>query len=484
MKSPFTQKLLQSRNLLQGSLSRVIVASALFCLISSEKFSSAHAQSVQWVGGQYLVTVIPGRKLVNQTSVLVDSEGIVHKTIPNLSAANISHTNNSQSDVATYIIWNPLSPSLISWHNGAFYAIASGSGTYSLPSNTMHVPAYYSDIFKTDNSDWLLRPLAEKQNDSYYIREDGSKYHRWFFAKQEFSPDNDGSGDNTGWQYLGHFDTMSDEVALRAIPCNDDRFIVFSSRRDLYDNNRPNRSPFVRISPPSNNKNEFRMVSSIDHGLDDFREYMSDEQIIWQAYMGTGCSAMTNEYAIIINPYSGLYWVFSKEKASLVKAGCLFKKSTFERLIKGGHGRVVHLANPQKDGTVLVSADDEDFLLTADNLSKEFMDLQQSGYFESNDNAAKWYAERQRERDLDKRYITWYCIYPENGKLEKLPIPPEGGMLSKEEEAWKVWFPMSDGSVKHDAALIANIQEKVEEKLAGKNQEEDAKGETDKVTSL
>jgi len=59
---------------------------------------------------------------------------------------------------------------------------------------------------------------------------------------------------------------------------------------------------------------------------------------------------MTDDHAVPVNGSAGLYWVFSLEKASLVKAGGTFRNVTPEMAAKGGSGQAALRVNPERGG--------------------------------------------------------------------------------------------------------------------------------------
>ena len=70
-------------------------------------------------------------------------------------------------------------------------------------------------------------------------------------------------------------------------------------------------------------------------------------------------------------------------------------------------------------------------------------------------------------------YLFWYRIYPENGKVEKLPWPPDGGS-NKREFNKDTWRPMPDGSIKISGSELGlGLTESLMEEA--KKAEEDAK---------
>ena len=271
---------------------------------------------------------------------------------------------------------------------------------------------------------------------SRYSSEDGVQHRRWSFAKYE----------NDKWHYLGEY-IPPDLESLRAIPCSNNRFIIVSRSRDLYNNNRANRSPFALGRFPDG-KTDFRITNSIDHGQEDLRQFMSNDFCFNLAY---NCEIfMTAEHATLINTATGLYWVFSLEKASLVKTGNIFKSVTPKMVADGGFNEAILWFSPEKAGTVLMSAVDENFFLTdkGNLLSEYYVWGKDFGDTVANE---KW---KQRQQELRERnpWIDWYRLYPENGRVEKLSGPPPGGSSERGKE--DRWRPLPDGSVRMGVVII------------------------------
>jgi hypothetical protein len=326
------------------------------------------------------------------STVLIDESNKIHTTIPNLAkAGNISIPAN----LRTFASWSY-------WHGGALYSTTYGA--------------------------W------EKN-------EDGSKFRRHTFAKWE-----DGE-----WHYLCEYKDVSDNL-LKAIPCGNGRFIVVSSKTDLTGDNSGDRSPFVRMLLLPDNKG-LRLGTAIDHGQDDLKKFMTNNDCFELPYMSKVIK--TDTHAILIHPRTGLYWVLSLEKATLVKSGNIFRKVTPEMIMSNGFPRAVLCANPEKDGTVLVAAQDEDFFIkeTGDAI-KEARELLQTYPQMSRDEVNKIISKRQDEIAAGSPFIVWYRIYPENGKVEKLSYAPEGGTLIREGNENDTWRPLPDGSIKIGSLII------------------------------
>jgi len=270
-------------------------------------------------------------------------------------------------------------------------------------------------------------------------KEDGKVFKRFGFVKWQ-----DGE-----WGLLGICKTARNEL-LHAVPCDGGRFIVISYHTDLFDDKRQDRSPFCRMSIQEG-REELRLDASIDHGQDGLRKYMSGPDCFKLA-----CNSriiMTDGYATIVND-TGLYWVFSTETAALVKAGGIFKNVMPEMVAKGRFFRPVLCANPEKSGTVLVSAQNEDLLLAE---KEDAFDV-----FKEAEAMRKIHPEARIDPDeVDERFyrkleaikvrsplIVWYRIYPDTGRVERLTEPPEGGATLREGWDNEWWRPMPDGSVR------------------------------------
>ena len=265
------------------------------------------------------------------------------------------------------------------------------------------------------------------------------------------------------WHFLGEYYSPGNIDLLKAIPCANGRFIVISVNTDFKNNNRVDRSPFHLMSI-QNDKNELRLVSSIDHGQNELRNYMSNSDcfnLAWRSKV-----IMTDEYVILINKKTGLYWIFTLEKASLISTGNIFKKLTTEMIVNGGFSQAILCANPERSGTVLIAAQNEEYFMTEIyDAYKEFNEMDKTFFFHSNKEAFEWLNRRIEELAERSPYIVWYRLYPESGKVEKLSVPPEGGAYLRESGKNDVWRPMPDGSVQmgwHEGMLV--LQDKPSQK--------------------
>jgi hypothetical protein len=364
---------------------------------------SAQQAPGQWVGDLYRIKAYKNVSFTSTHSEdhFLDENNKIRKKIPSLS------------EVVDFPVPAEFRTSVFSyWHDGALYALADG----------------------------------DKEKD-----EDGAIFKRYSLAKWH----------DDKWHFLGDYKLapnrhdMSD--LLNVIPCDNGRFIIISSRWDLYHNNRPDRTPFHRMSIPEG-KTELRIDASIDHGLnDELREHMATTSLFGQAWLSQ--VVMTDSHALLINMNTGLYWVFSLEKASLVKAGNIFKKMTTDMILRDGFPDPILCVNPEKDGTFLISAQEEDFFMSEDgDLIKEMNQFARRNPLDTKDTKSvddywdvfyKRFDRRKEELANRNPFIVWYRIYPEEGgRLEKLANPPIGGAVDRDGGKNDIWRPMLDGSVK------------------------------------
>jgi len=369
----------------------------------------AQGSSGQWVGDLYMVSVYPREPDSDSSCVFIDEEDNVHSVIPNVKTAMDGF------------------PEAYRGRGGGIYSHWLGDALYGLGGGRL-----------------------ENNGDDTYFR-------RWAFAKWQ-----DGE-----WRFLAGLRT-SDRAYLHCLPCDGDRFILVSSRMDLYDDARQDMSPFCRASVREG-KEELHIDASIDHGQDDLRKYMTKhltelgqmeywgeamkghampsysscfEMISWSSVI------MTEGGATLINKGTGLYWVFSTKTARLVKAGNIFKNVTPEMVANGGFDSAVLCANPEKSGTVLVSAQDENLFVqekkTIHSEANELFDKSQV----LDEDVWDIFFRLEEDRKIRSPLIVWYRIYPDDGRVERLAEPPEGGASVR--DGWKndYWRPMPDGSVK------------------------------------
>jgi len=362
---------------------------------------SAQVLPGQWVGDLYSVHLLSNQQYP-YGKVLIDENDGIREYIPNVAKSGILpvHLDCFGTSIDSY------------WRDGILYTTARG---------------------------------CPERN------EDGVEFSRLLFAKWE----------DDEWKLLGDYKNYTDN-SLEAIPCGGGRFIVRSSNTDLVDDNRPDRTPFCLMRIPEG-KAEARIERSIDHGQDGLREWMSDPNCFKLATYSE--VAMTDGHAVLVNSSTSLYWVFSLEKASLVKAGSIFKGVTPDMVTEMGFKQAVLRVNPEKSGTVLVAAQEESlFVAEKEDADKEARGLWENvppeqRYFTGGD--YDWiYEFRDRRLEVIRErspLIVWYRIHPENGRVEKLPVPPEGGSSFREGGGNDQWRPMPDGSVRMgdvDSALI------------------------------
>ncbi|MDR1840798.1 MAG: hypothetical protein LBQ86_02625 [Holophagales bacterium] len=362
------------------------ILSMIFNLYMLTAGASALAQSYP---GQWVgdLYLIYYRSNDSIARIFIDENSIIHKTIPSVSQAVDFPAPP----------WRLTNSWRSSWRNDALYTFAYGA----------------------DETD-----------------EDGSRFLCWTLAKWK----------DDEWHFLGDFKANT-RMLLEAIPCDNDRFILISSTDyNLIDDNRPDRTPFHVISVPPG-KTELSVDYSIDHGQDELRRYMSNPDFFNLAWLSS--VIMTDSHAILVNDKTGLYWVFSLEKASLIHAGSIFKKVTPEMIARGGFGRAVLCVNPEKDGNVLIAAQEEDFFIK--ETSDPFTDMNEfSNTFQTDDYDVlnQLLTSRLKEYADRSPFIIWHRIYPESGKVELLASPPEGSTFFRSDLGIDVWRPMRDGSIK------------------------------------
>jgi hypothetical protein len=344
------------------------------------------AQEVQWVGDLCSTAVLPKMHANYTVSLLIDENDAIREKVPSLKDEKGFPCSMEHSGVQG----RPF------WRKGVMYQIAECLSV---------------------------------------TKDDGRRVRPWAFAKWE-----DG-----GWRLVGIFEP-DDRELLEAIPCDDNRFIVVSCGRDLIDDRSPDRSPFL-VASFSEGSTELKARHRIDHGQDELRPHMRGDGCFKLAYLSR--KAMTDGHAVLVNSRTGLYWVFSLEKASLVRAGNIFKKVTTEMIAKGGFPDAVLWVNPEKAGTVLVEAQDEDYLIAEKgDYSKEWNEMSRNNPGMPIQEMERLMAPREKEIRENSPHIVWYRIHPENGRVEMLHEPPDGG--AKLRSGWEdeVFRPMSDGSVK------------------------------------
>jgi len=322
---------------------------------------------------------------------------------------------------------------------------------------------------------WFNQPMMHNETlyslvrgpDFYGENDDDQPFRHWFITKYSEQDDK--------WFFLAEYKLYADKAKggwglrslgrLRAIPCDNNRFIVISEKRDLTKDNRPDRTPFSRMSIPEN-KTELRLDVSIDHGQEELREHMVLPNCFSLAYDSD--IAITDRHAVLINKRTGLYWIFSLEKASLLKAGNIFKGVTTDMILKGGFPDAVLYINPEKDGNVLISAQEVSFFTTeTGDAQKETSKFEA----ENPDVPLGVLMERYLRRLLEladrNPIMVWYRIDPEIRRVEKLDIHPIGGAYIRVGAgSHDIWRPMSDGSVKM-GDYSTNLVEVKEESAKG-----------------
>jgi hypothetical protein len=342
----------------------------------------------------------------HSTPVFIDENNKIKKIIPNLAY---------QKNFSMLYHETQFSESL--WHNGALYTITRGT--------------------------------VEKN---------------WIFAKWQ-----DGK-----WHFLGFYKMDFAEAqhrqGLKAIPCDNDRFIaIFSNNNGGIDSKSKSKAtPFYRMSISP--QQEFTIDKAIGHGQDplnmaspDYFELAHDSSIV-----------MTDRHATLLSEKTGLYWVFSLKDASLVKTGNIFKETakmiTPEMVAKGGFANYPILcANPERMGTVLISAQDERFFATETrDFSEEYNELIIKHYDNMSDDEFLEKLQYPLQKEFANRNpnIIWYRIYPETGEVERLKSPPPGGSRSRNGMNAD-WRPMPDGWVSHYIYYDTEIalREEVEKQL-------------------
>jgi hypothetical protein len=336
-----------------------------------------------------------------------------------------------------------------------------------------------------ETSGWRNDGLYAAVRGVFEKNADGFHFVRWAFTKWQ-----DGE-----WDILGFFKLMDDPGnqflaanPLKIIPCDNDRFIVISRFTDLSGNSEPKATPFTRVKLSPATK-EIKIEASIDHGMDelverisnvdDFGEYLSNMNFFGLVY---DCNVfITGNHATLIDK-KGLYWIFSLEKATLVKSGNIFKSMTPEKFIKAREvfAGLILASNPENDGSILISAREEAMIDVEIDLQKE-LDFSKfleslpshlyhfSGEAYNNDkdyrdlfnkysNEFGAFAARRRKETNDMHpWVEWYRIYPESGKIEKI-LNPEGAAIELDGREYHTWRPMPDGSVKMGPVELVELQ--------------------------
>jgi hypothetical protein len=343
-------------------------------------------------------------------------------------------------------------------HHGIFFIDENNAikRKISFASELPDFKAYSRNSFKA--SGWRNDGLYAAVRGVFEENADGFRFVNYAFTKWQ-----DGE-----WDVLGFFKLMDDPGnqslsanSLKIIPCDNDRFIVISNFSDLSGNTGPKATPFTRVKLNPATK-EIKIEASIDHGVDELVEHMSNVDDLGKHMANmkffmcvSFCNIfITGNHATLIDN-TGLYWVFSLEKATLVKSGNIFKSMTLDKNIKAFSGgvRMVLASNPQNDGSILISTREEavidveiDFYNEFDNTKflKSLSDI--DDYVEL---SGKFYDSMDKARKkINARHpwIEWHRFYPESGKTEK--FLPAGAAIELEDRKNESWRPMPDGSVK------------------------------------
>jgi hypothetical protein len=375
----------------------------------------------QWIGGLYLVDRAEGF-IFAPSKHLIDGDNLIQRTIPHIGSAIDFPVPQSRRTF----------PARAFWRNDALYAITSGG----------------------DKFDETL--------------EGGLKVKLWTLAQWH----------NGEWRFLGDYRTESGNYFL-VIPCDNDRFIAVASRRDLTGNKNVSQwSPFHRMTL-SKERKELRLNATIDHGMDDIRKYMSDPDCFGMAFSGR--VAVTDDYAVIINRNTGLYWIFSLEKASLRHSGNIFKNVTPEMIAKGGFPNAILRVHPEKNGTILISAQEESaFLAETGDVVKDVQEIIDNNPSLSSEDVMKIIKLRQKELADRSPLLVWYRMDPEKGKVEKLGVPPIGAAYIREGTENDYWRPMPDGSVQMgslDSFLVDNSKQRESKNTSATNERQQEKSD-------
>jgi len=367
----------------------------VFALIvcTTPALAKVQAAPGQWVDDRFLVYDTRDVKGLFIGRCFIDENDHILESIPSVAEA---------VDFPIHSKYRYVSLSS-NWHSGALYAVARGENERT---------------------------------------KEGVEFRRHTFAKWE-----DGK-----WHFLGDYKNTRDiKASVDAIPCDDDRFIVISNT-DLTGNNGPDRSLFHRMSiHPNKDKKEIRLDASIAFraGLDELQQHLHNPTV---SYLPTASLvAMTDQYAVLVNRKTGLFWIFSLEKATLTNSGMVFKKMTLDMVLKGGFAEAILWVNPEKDGTVLISAQEEAaFMTETGDAIKELNEMLQNRSINKLTDKEIDEQLETRTTELARRnpFMVWYRLYPENGKVEKLGGAPMGGVDIRDGNKTNFWRPLPDGSVR------------------------------------
>ncbi|MCL1893214.1 MAG: hypothetical protein FWG02_03105 [Holophagaceae bacterium] len=355
----------------------------------------------QWVDDLYLVSI---NDSTAPPSLLVDENNIIRKKILPLVNADGFPISGVYLSVSTNMCW----------HEGALYTLAYGGGKYE-------------------------------------TNKDGTKFKRWTLAKWE----------DESWHLVGSYNTDITE-SLKIIPCDNGRFIAISKSNmgtDLNGNSGPDRTPFVRMSIPEGST-QLKISAPIAHRMG---EDIPLPSLFRAAYLSRVIIA--GKFAVLLSKSTGLYWIFSLETATLKHAGKIFGKATPEWVVNNGNSTAILCANPEKDGTVLISAQEEDAILSPDagDAQREFNkanfnkppDLQNKSIIDLITEAEQTIKAREKELRDKNPFAVWHRIYPEVGEIDR-DVFPEGAALIREES--DIWRPMPDGTVKMGVPIFTYIE--------------------------
>ena len=372
----------------------------------------------QWIGDLFLVRHIAGSssQAIN-TMAFIDDNNIIHPVHPNMDIP---------VDFKVPEKYGSFAPQKY-WYNDALYVLASTPG-------------------KLERA------------------EDGSTFIRYNFLKWQ-------EGE---WHFLGDYkDRTSRSSWLRFFPCDNDRFIIISGVNELVGKAGRESTPFYRMSIRPGSKPEIKLDSPIDPRFDELREQVSNP--IFFRMAANSLYLIANNYGIIVHPNTGLYWVFSLERASLTRAGTIFRKVTPEIIVQNGWVEAITCVNPEKDGTVLLSAVQlESVLLDSDNTWGSVSAILTEHPSLSDVEAYTKFKERVEELKNRNSNLDWYRIDPESGRLEKISAP-EGGAYEREAGKSNAWRPLLNGSVRMGEIKIS---EKSPEKISPPKENNDEKRTT------
>jgi hypothetical protein len=384
-------------------------------LLASGMPASAQVEPGQWVGDSYLVDQPRSTTPLTPSKHLIDERNRIKRTIPHIADAVDFPVPPSYRTMMTRSFW----------HNDALYAITAGGS-------------------RLDET-----------------LEDGSKVTLWTLAKWR---------EDNGWQFVGSYRAGTKSLLL-AIPCDNDRFIIVTSGTDLTSSKNVSQwSPFHRMTLATEKK-ELRWSAAIDHGMDDIRKHMPDSDFL--AMVFNSRVAVTDDYAVLVNRETGLYWVFSLEKATLRHSGNIFKSVTPEMIAKGGFPHAILSVHPEKNGTILVSAQEESaFMSETGDAIKEAQEMRGKNPDMSVKDIHKVMELREEELADRSPLLVWYRIDPEKGKAERLGVPPVGAAYIREGTKNDYWRPMPDGSVRMgllDSFLVDDSKQQESKKTADAN---------------